>query len=306
MPGRFLLPVTLLLVTLSCASVREAARPVDSASTETEAVEEEVVRRPEIEQMLAEADRHWRERERRESLDAAIALYAEAVTELPRSEQARLFERLARAEYLLADAHLGRGSASRTATEQAYQRAMDWGERCFEISPGYMGRIQAGSRMDEAVSALEPPYVGCLYWVAAATWRWAMGEGFAMVVASRQRVLRLIERTREIEPGWFYGGPDRLLGVYFASLPTYLGRDRERSERHLLRAMERAPAYLGTRVVMAETLEELLRERRIYRLILDEVLSADAEADPEIAPENRLAQRRAAELLAGESSGSKR
>jgi hypothetical protein len=52
----------------------------------------------------------------------------------------------------------------------------------------------------------------------------------------------------------------------------------------------------------AETLAVLLQDRRRFEGLLGEVLAFDAAAAPDVGPENRLAQRRARELLARRDS----
>ena len=59
-----------------------------------------------------------------------------------------------------------------------------------------------------------------------------------------------------------------------------------------------APNYLGTKVLWADYLAKKNNDKETYKRLLEEVLAADPNIDPEIAPENRAEQEKAKQLLA--------
>ena len=62
-------------------------------------------------------------------------------------------------------------------------------------------------------------------------------------------------------------------------------------------SVQQAPEYLTTRVLQAEFLAVELDDQQMYRKLLDEVLAAPDGDNPDIAPENRAAKRRAKRML---------
>jgi hypothetical protein len=80
-------------------------------------------------------------------------------------------------------------------------------------------------------------------------------------------------------------------------VPSAAGGGAAAARAELERARAIAPAYQLTRVRDAEVLAVLLQDGARFDALLQEVLASDPERSPEIAPENRLAQRLARDLL---------
>lgn len=240
-----------------------------------------------------DADEAFARRDDRAALEKALAGYEALLTAAPASLELHVL--LARGYYFLGDAHL---RADRDAQEAAYNKAMAWGERCMALDAGFKAKVAAGTKPDEAARSLSKEYAGCIYWAAAALGKWASLKGFATRVANKDRIKNWIETVTALEPGYFYGAPDRFWGALYAIMPGFMGKDLVKSEALFTKSLAAAPHYFGTKVLMAERLATEKSDRAMYRRLLEEVIAADPEVDPQIAPENRAEQIKAKELLA--------
>jgi hypothetical protein len=120
----------------------------------------------------------------------------------------------------------------------------------------------------------------------------------AAVLAVRDGARAMMERAAALDETVDYGGPRRALGAWLATIPSAAGGGAAAARRELERARALDPDYQLTRVREAETLAVLLQDAQRFDALLDAVLAFDPARRPEIAPENRLAQRLARDLKA--------
>ncbi|MGE3636598.1 MAG: TRAP transporter TatT component family protein, partial [Sandaracinaceae bacterium] len=126
---------------------------------------------------------------------------------------------------------------------------------------------------------------------------WARLDGFATVLSYKDEIRAVMTRCMELDRYYFFAGPDRYFGAFFAIAPSYAGGDLDRSQQHFDESIRRAPAYVGTHVLYAENLSVKRQDRASFVEHLQMAIDADPEALPEAAPENRIEQRLARELL---------
>ncbi|WP_242341500.1 TRAP transporter TatT component family protein, partial [Anaeromyxobacter sp. SG66] len=88
----------------------------------------------------------------------------------------------------------------------------------------------------------------------------------------------------------------RALGAWGAALPVAAGGGAAAARAHFERARQLAPDDLLGRVAEAETYAVLVQDAALFDKLLAEVVGSDPARDPDRAPENAIAQRRAAEL----------
>ncbi|HEU4383646.1 MAG TPA: TRAP transporter TatT component family protein, partial [Anaeromyxobacteraceae bacterium] len=147
-------------------------------------------------------------------------------------------------------------------------------------------------------SRVEAPGAEALYWLSLATWSSAQQKGVSALLAVKDAALAMMERAAALDERVDFGGPERALGAWRASLPAPAGGGVTAARAHFDRARAVSPGYQLTRVREAETLCVLLQDRARFEALLGEVLAAGEGALPEAAPENRLAKRLAGALKA--------
>ena len=246
--------------------------------------------------LIAAGEAGWAERGDEAQLRACVTAWSRAL-ELDGTD-ADLWVRLAHAQYFLADGHLAFADDD-TATQDMYQSAIRSSERALRVlSPEFAQRMAAGEPVPNAVGLLEANAVPALYWRASALGKWARRDGFATLLSFKDEIRAVMTRCMELDRYYFFAGPDRYFGAFFAIAPSYAGGDLVRSRQHFEESVRREPNYFGTHVLMAENLAVKLQDRAMFEEHLRYVIDGDPASLAGAEPENRVEQHKATELLA--------
>jgi hypothetical protein len=239
---------------------------------------------------LAEGDRAFAERDDPERLGAALSAFARATAERPGDAAAEL--RLARAEAFraLAQVEPARARESWQASARAAERALR------RLAPGWAEAVDRGDEPAAAAARVDGPGAEALYLLGQGALRSAQGTGYAALLSVKDAVLAMLTRAAELDERVDAAGPHRALGGLRAGLPVAAGGGAAAARAHFDRARALAPDDLLARVAEAETLAVLLQDGARFDALLGEVRAFDLSRDPDRAPENRLARRRAEEL----------
>lgn len=244
-------------------------------------------------QLKTDAEALWAERSDKDKLAEALAKFEKAYEANPRDRE--VAARLVRGWYFM-------GDALRTDPDQkneAFDKAISWGKRCLAINEDFTARLNKGTEKEEdVVDALGKEDVPCMYWTASATGKWAKLNGILTSLKHLGTVKAYMGRIGELDPGYYYHGPDRYWGAYYSLIPSFSGRDLDKARKHFNVSIAASPDYLGTQVLLADAWAVNSQDRETYKAVLDKVLLADPEVIPEIAPENRAEQAKAKQLLA--------
>lgn len=274
-----------LLAFLSTPGCRRAA-PGPSASPGAVAV-------PAVEAFdaaLAEGDRAYQDRGDPARLAEALSAYGRATVERPADAGGEV--RLARAEAFqaLSEPDPAHAREDWLASARAAERALR------ALAPAFAKAIDRGDDPAASVAGVDASGAEPLYLLAQGTMRAAQASGYAAVLAVKDPALAMMSRAAELDERVDAAGPHRALGAWRAALPIAAGGGASASRAHFDRARALYPDDLLARVAEAETLAVLLQEAARFDALLAEVNAFDLAADPQRAPENRIAKRRAAEL----------
>ncbi len=246
-------------------------------------------------ELVAQGDQAWAARDDAEQVRAAIAAWEQA-TELQPND-ADTWVKLSHGYYFLADGHLR--FTDEAAMGETYQHGIQAAERALRaLSPEFARRMAAGEHVEDAVGELQANAVPALYWRATNLGKWAQREGFATVLSFKDEIRAVMTHCMEGDRYYFFAGPNRYFGAFFAIAPAYAGGDLERSRAHFEESNRRFPNYFGTRVLYAENYAVKAQNRQLFQEQLQLVIDGDPESMPEVAPENRIEQRKARELIA--------
>lgn len=246
---------------------------------------------------MAEAEALWDKRDDRASLEQAIAKWEEIAKADP--SNAGVYVRLSRASYFLADGHL---SLDPKVTEEeqlaVYTKGVNYGEQALlRLEPDFEATMRAGGEFEDAIRKISAKGVPAAYWYCANIGRFATKKGLSTRLYYKDKLKAAMETIQKVDPKYFYGAADRYLGGFYSVLPSIAGKDLDKSRAHFTASLEQAPEYLGTKMVQAEFLAVELDDEEMYRKLLDEVINGQDTDNPDIAPENRAAKRRAAKML---------
>ncbi len=243
--------------------------------------------------IIAKGDENWAKRTDPASIRAAIAEWEKAAEAEPKNLD--VLVKLTRGHYFLADGYL-------RDNEKEYLESMDkavkWGERAMvAASPDFEAKMRDGGKIPEAVATVPKEGVPAMYWYATALGKWAKKKGFAVLLGQKDNVKATMDRCLALDPNFFYGGPHRYFGAYYAVAPAFAGGDLEKSKVHFNKSLEIEPNYIGTKVLWAAELAVKQQDEDSFEKLLNEVLAAPDDLIPELTPEIIIEKGKAKELL---------
>lgn len=238
----------------------------------------------------------WAQRDDKAKLEEAIAVWEELVEKNP--EDAEALTMLSRANYFLADGFLAIEGAPEEEEFRVYQKGVDYGERALLIlEPGFEEMMRNDAKFEEAIATIGEKGIRPAYWYAVNLGRFASKQGLSQRLYYKDKLKATMQRILELDRPFFYGAADRYFGAFYAILPSIAGKDLDKSAMHFDESLEIAPEYLSTKVVKAQFLAVELDDEDMYRSLLEEVMNGEATDNPDIAPENRAAQRTAEKMM---------
>ena len=251
--------------------------------------------------LVDDGDKLWAERGDQQKLIAAIAKWEEAAK---LAASADVASKLSHAHYLLGDGYYA--VADDVANRDAeYQKGLDWATQALKLAaPEFAAAVAGGKKFSEAIQLAPKDAVPAMYWYASNMGKWATSQGFATVLKYKDDIKATMDHVKALDEQYFYAGPWRYFGAYEARTAGIAGGDLGRSKEDFTKAVTLAPHYLGTKVLWAEFL--CVKHQKAddpdgkaqFKKLLDEVIAADANADPAIAAENTIEQKKAKKLLA--------
>ena len=248
-------------------------------------------------QLVSEGEAAWAGRSDEPNVRMTIERWRVALEIDPRDHV--LWARLARSYYFLADGHLSFDDAREEEMMATFELGIQAAEHALmAISADFAERVTAGTRVEEAAMVVEADAVPALYWRSTSMGKWALARGLDAVLAYKDEVRAIMTRCLELDANYFHGGPHRYFGVFFARLPTFAGGNLEQSREHFVQALRAENDYFGTHTLYAEYYAVGARDRALFEEQLRWVTAANPNVLSDEAPENRVEQRRAQQLLA--------
>jgi tetratricopeptide (TPR) repeat protein len=278
----------------ACGGGRQAAWETTPQPAGAKATEQEG---DQLAQAKAAAQAAWSERSDEKKLREAIASYQRAVEIAPKDIES--YEQLARAFYFLADGHIRFHSDANAEADLlvAFEQAVTAAEKgLIALSEPFAQKMRDGAKIEEAALTLDKTGVPLLYWRASALGKWATAKGFATLLSYKDEIKDVMQICLDKDPNYFYSGPDRYFGVFYARAPSFAGGDLAKSREHFDKSLAKEPNYFGTHVLMAEDLAVKAQDRKLFDEHIEFVLKSDPAVIPELTPENKIEQKKA-ELL---------
>ncbi len=218
--------------------------------------------------LVEQGDAKWGERTDAANIRAAIASWKQAADADPGNLD--VLVKLTRGHYFLADAYL-------RDDEKEYLSVMDqavkWGEKAMvAASPDFAAKMRDGAKQHEAVKVVGKEGVPAMYWYASALGKWAKRKGFAVLLGQKDAVKATMDRCLELDPTYYYGGPHRYFGAFYAIAPAFAGGDLEKSKVHFKKSLEIAPGFVGTKVLWAAELAVKQQDEATFDKLIGEIL----------------------------------
>jgi tetratricopeptide (TPR) repeat protein len=212
------------------------------------------------------ADSLWSERSDPAKANEALVAYEALLTDRPGDGD--LLVRIARLSYWI-----GRNLEEKNRAEGIvhYERAEEYGRRASAAAPG-----QAGGYFFEAASMAR---------------RLDLENDISAILEARE-IRKLNEKAAARDPGFFYGGPDRLFCYFYTNLPSLIGGSTGKAIENGRRAVAAFPDYIGNRVALAEAYHRDGNNPMALQE-LEAALATPDDAISDIIPEQRFEKRKA-------------
>jgi prepilin-type processing-associated H-X9-DG protein len=244
---------------------------------------------------LEAAEAAWASRGDTARLQEAITQWEKALTLAPGNHE--VYERLARANYFMADGHLRFVEDAEEQMLQTYEKGTYYAELGLGLAaPSFRDRVCAGDYVEDVVTDLSTKGVPSMYWYATNLGKWALATGLLVALGNKDKIFAMMTRIKATMPDYFYGAAERYFGAFYTKIP-FPGGDEELSKENFESSKSRFPDYLATRVLMADLHATKFDNRAMFVDELNYVLAASADVIPEIAPENAVEQKKAAALM---------
>ncbi|MBN4065877.1 hypothetical protein JYT51_00925 [Candidatus Amoebophilus asiaticus] len=227
-----------------------------------------------------------------EKLNETIQLMEEIVQ---KDKDPEIMATLTRAYYFL-----GEYTQGKKEKMAVYDKGIKAGENALNNIGAFTKAMEETKKEEEAIKVLTIDHMYALYWTAANLAKWAKNAPFVKKVVAKSRIKYLWDRIYQISPEYFYGGAYRFYGGYYSLVPTITGdQDPVKSKEMFDKCIQAAPEYLETKVLCADAYctHGKIKDRKLFKKLLDEVLKFDIDKYPDILPENKLAQEKARNLL---------
>lgn len=280
--------LTLVLLALAGCATTWDAKWSEPATSPTAASPEQ------LQAAIAEGDALWKERGDKAKLIAAIAKWESAAAQ----GDAELLTKLARAHYLLGDGFYFL-EGNHEARYAEYEKGLAWATRALKLAaPAFVKAMAEGKSHIDSITLAPKEAVPAMYWYATTLGRWAASKGVTTRLRYKDDIKATMDHVKSLDETYFHAAPLRYFGSFEATTAGIAGGSLKKSEEYYKRALELSPAYLGTKVLWADVLCTRKSDRPAYKKLLEEVVAADAAADPDLEPENKLEQLKARQLLA--------
>ncbi len=180
-----------------------------------------------------------------------------------------------------------------------YARGRDYGLTALNKRLGLDLRKESDqTKVISALGKLGKADAPLLFWTA---YSWGGLAAISLddpdTLAQLPKIEKMMARAQDIQPGFFYAGPEIFLGSYYGSRPKIFGGDLNKSRAFFDKVIRANPKFLMARVMMAKYYAIPAQDEAQYREQLGQVLDFNLDQFPEQRLSNALAQRRAKKLL---------
>ena len=169
--------------------------------------------------------------------------------------------------------------------------------------------LARNKRFDRALEGTQEEFVqslrgfkkkeaGALFTTASAWVMWIIASSDSpSALGGMPKVLAMMDRVQELDPGIRNGGADLFYGIYYTVLPLGGGRDLEKAREYFDRSIRIAgPDYLLAQVTFAEFYARYAFDQELFESTLKRVVEATPSV-PAFTLMNAVAQKRAQALL---------
>ncbi len=250
----------------------------------------------EVATLVAQGQEGWKNRGDEAALRKGIAAMEAALKLKPNQPDLRVT--LSRMHYMLADGHLRFDDEKSEKMADHFEKGAMHAELALgQKYPAYRSKYCARRPTRVVLQTLDKGAVPAMYWFATNLGKYGLEKSLVVVLNEKDRIKAMMDLIEKLFADYNHGAVYRYLGSYYTKIPFPNG-DLPKARSQFEKSLAKAPNYLGTKVLFADLYGIKAKDKALFKRLLDEVLAADPSADPALAPEARIEQKKAKELLA--------
>jgi len=238
----------------------------------------------------------WAKRIDKASLQEALGALEKRIAADPKDGVAYAW--LSRGYYFLTDGHMRQEEAEREEMLATYKKGFDYAMAGMKaLSPKFNECLELQDPVEDCVNFLTMEAAGPIYWYAVNLGKYAALDSFPTLLFYKAQIYALMQRLLMLDDHYFYGAAHRYFGAYYSKAPVWAGGDMKKAKHHFEKALEIAPNYFSTSVLMADMYTRKTEDPDHFRRLLEFVINADKEILPGLSPEQGFEQIKAGNLL---------
>ncbi len=183
--------------------------------------------------------------------------------------------------------------------KKLYLRGRDYGLRALRLCKKFRKAMDNREPMDLALKKLNKDFVPAMFWTVS---NWAayiyLSRRDTSVLFEISDVTALMERLRELNPEYFYGGVYLLYALYYANQPALTGGGPEKAKEEFEKVFKISnDKFLLARVLFAKFYAVPLKDEALFEAELKKVLDTPSDVLPDALFMNEVAKIKAKNLL---------
>ncbi|MFC1558602.1 TRAP transporter TatT component family protein [candidate division KSB1 bacterium] len=181
-----------------------------------------------------------------------------------------------------------------------YERGKRYGLRILLQNEDFKSAFsQKADVFKESLKSFNKDDVPALFWTGFSWGNWInLSLDNPDAIADLSRVETLMERVRELDETFYYGGVHLFFGTIYGSRSRMLGGDVERAGKHFDRAIEISGGkFLIAYVYKARFYARPMMEEELFKGLLQKVIDTPGDVLPEQRLVNEVAKIKAKELF---------
>jgi hypothetical protein len=159
-------------------------------------------------------------------------------------------------------------------------------------------------KLELALQKIDEDDVAVIFWTASNWAKWVdMNRDKPRGIMALPKATALMQRTLELDETFYYGSAHMFFGVYYGARAPMFGGDFKKSEMHFNKARKiNDDELLIVDMLQAKYLERQRFDRDKFNSLLNKVIKAPDDLNPDFNLMNQIAKRKARALLGRESS----
>ena len=252
----------------------------------------------------------------------AIVAYEASLAADPAQPDVRI--KAARAWYLVADGY-DRLAEKDDDMVAGFERGMAHAALALgQVNPSFKRKVCTSAGIPETIATLDRASVAPAYWFSTHLGKYGLAKDLLEVLANKDFIFAVMDQLRRLNPSFYFYAPERYLGGYYTKVPFPKG-DLPMAFTFFRASMKGNPNYFATYVLVAEMyaprvvgLIDPRSERCVvggpkiaddapapkyhpcrafFEKLLKTVIDGKPEVIAELAPEQAVEQRKAANLI---------